>query len=186
MNPVIIESWTVHGIDWAIAASGNPKRMHFTPTAFLDGKDYKRSEDLGFAERGSGHDCYLKGITVNVDMFTTQNIHRQLLRYGHIEVVSSMSLEHEWEEILGSDFHMQNVDKFIRDNLRRYMDVHADRMWFLHNMPMGVLLGMSIRTNYLQLKTIHAQRKAHRNPGWKVICDWIEELPRFKQLVLGE
>jgi hypothetical protein len=146
----------------------------------------ERAARLGRCERGSGHDCYLKGIDVRVNMYTTQNIHRQMLRYSFLDIVSSMSLENSWRGIVLSDFHMQNVDPFIVDYLRSKQIICDNRDFFLHNMPMGVLLGISFKCSYLQLKTIHAQRRTHRNPGWQIICDWIEELPMFKELVLDK
>ena len=186
MTAVIIESWNVQGLDWSIAASGNPRRIHFAEAVYNDAKEYERAARLGRCERGSGHDCYLKGIDVRANMYTTQNIHRHLLRYKFVDIVSSMSLENNWREIIESDFHMQNVDPVFRDILRNRMEVCGDRNYFLHNMPMGVLLGISFKCNYLQLKTIHAQRRTHRNPGWQIICDWIEELPMFKEIVLDK
>lgn len=40
-------------------------------------------------------------------------------------------------------------------------------------------------TNYRQLKTIYHQRKKHRLPEWRSFCEWIETLPMFKELCLG-
>jgi hypothetical protein len=36
------------------------------------------------------------------------------------------------------------------------------------------------------LKTIYYQRKNHKLPEWREFCQWIEELPYFKDLVLGD
>ncbi len=59
-------------------------------------------------------------------------------------------------------------------------------MHIISNIPSGFELSMRIVLNYLQAKTIYAQRKNHKLPDWKIFCDWILELPMFKELVLGE
>jgi hypothetical protein len=185
MPNLIIHKSSVEGVRYAATSSGNAYRIRFMdyePDAI--GRVLRRG--LGRAKCGSGHDCFLKGITVYCDFYCTQGIHRQMLRYRNIEVISSMSLEHCCREVAQDDFLMQNVDPFIRDYLRAKIEGIASVDWIINNTPIGVLLGMSIRTNYLQLKTIYHQRKTHRNPGWHVFCEWIEGLELFKELVLGE
>jgi hypothetical protein len=49
---------------------------------------------------------------------------------------------------------------------------------------MGFELWMGISTNYLQLKTIYNQRKAHKLEDWKYFCNWIESLP-LKDLIIS-
>ena len=56
----------------------------------------------------------------------------------------------------------------------------------LYNVPTGFELTAGITTNYRQLKTIYYQRRHHKLPEWHMICDWIEELPKFKELCLEE
>ena len=48
-------------------------------------KDYKRARHLGNAIPGSGHDCFLKGITVQFDLQVPEYIWRQLDRYHFID-----------------------------------------------------------------------------------------------------
>ncbi|MGL6099889.1 MAG: hypothetical protein ACRC0G_09740 [Fusobacteriaceae bacterium] len=51
-------------------------------------------------------------------------------------------------------------------------------------LPSGFEMEMEITTNYLQLQTIHQQRKYHKLPDWQVFCSWIESLPKFKEFCL--
>ena len=56
----------------------------------------------------------------------------------------------------------------------------------LYNIPSGFELTAGMTTNYRQLKTIYHQRKTHRLPEWREFCAWIETLPKFKEICLGE
>lgn len=56
----------------------------------------------------------------------------------------------------------------------------------LYNIPAGFELTAGMTTNYRQLKTIYHQRKNHRLPEWREFCKWIETLPKFKEICLGE
>lgn len=56
----------------------------------------------------------------------------------------------------------------------------------LYNIPSGFELTAGMTTNYRQLKTIYHQRKNHRLPEWREFCAWIETLPKFKEICLGE
>ena len=54
----------------------------------------------------------------------------------------------------------------------------------LYSNPCGFILTARITTNYLQLKTIYAQRKNHTLPEWRLFCKWIEQLP-YSNLITG-
>lgn len=60
-------------------------------------------------------------------------------------------------------------------------------MRVLSNTPLGLELFMRISTNYKQLQTIYHQRKNHKlKEDWGAFCEMIENLPYFKELILGE
>jgi len=60
-------------------------------------------------------------------------------------------------------------------------------MIILSNCPLGLELFMRVSTNYKQLQTIYHQRKNHKlKEDWGAFCEMIENLPYFKQLILGE
>ncbi len=51
------------------------------------------------------------------------------------------------------------------------------------NLPSGFEMWMTVRSNYLQLKTMYLQRKNHKlREDWKNFCDWILTLPMFVEL----
>lgn len=60
-------------------------------------------------------------------------------------------------------------------------------MEVLSNTPLGLELFMRVSTNYKQLQTIYYQRRNHRlKEDWGAYIKFIEELPYFKELILGE
>jgi len=51
------------------------------------------------------------------------------------------------------------------------------------NLPSGFEMWMTVRSNYLQLKTMYLQRKNHKlREDWGAFCDWIKDLPKFVKL----
>lgn len=50
------------------------------------------------------------------------------------------------------------------------------------NIPEGIMLTRHITTNYLQLKTMYAQRKHHKTQQWKDFCKFVEQLPQAKEM----
>lgn len=64
---------------------------------------------------------------------------------------------------------------------------YACYMIILSNCPMGAELFVRVSTNYKQLQTMYFQRKNHKlKEDWGAFCKMIEELPYFKELILGE
>ena len=64
--------------------------------------------------------------------------------------------------------------------------LYAAFMCMLSNCVLGLELFMRVSTNYMQLQTIYIQRKNHRlKEDWGAFCRFIEELPYFKELILG-
>lgn len=59
-------------------------------------------------------------------------------------------------------------------------------MCALSSCPQGLELFMRISTNYKQLQTIYYQRKNHKlKEDWGNFCKFIEDLPYFNELILG-
>lgn len=72
---------------------------------------------------------------------------------------------------------------------KRFDDEYEAFMRLRSNLPCGFEMWMTVSTNYLQLKTIWVQRHEHKlREDWgEGFCrDFIEKLPYFKKLCLGE
>ena len=181
-----ISNVSTYGLSSSIVSSGLPKTAHYDPIAtglrrkeldaliyfspgpytarmakLIADKDIKRAIRLGHAAPGSGHDCFLKGIIFNADITASQGWWMQFNRYHFADIVSSQSKEHCGKEMFGVD----DPDE----------------------VPLKAELTANVVTNYLQLKTIVAQRGSHRREEWKTFCRYvIRELPLFNELCLQD
>ena len=177
-----------------IVASGYPMSDKLNPCHLENRRptngDMKRAMRLGNAPAGSGHDCYLKGIIVQFDLTLTKQAWPEAQRYHFLDFVSSMSAMHMLAkmDVRFISYTDRRIADMFLDIVRDYNQNPTEENWrrMIYSYPSGLLLTARMTTNYLQLKNIYAQRKAHRLPEWKVICDWIESLPKAKELGVVE
>lgn len=182
----------VYGLYPSVIASGYPMRKEYPEEntyynyEVATENDWKRASKLGCVPHGSGHDCYLKGIIVQVDMTLTEKMWPQLMRYHWIDFVSSMSTMHMITQMKReySPYTDERIIGIYEELFKEYMEepIQKKHLKILYSYPSGLQLTARITTNYLQLKTIYAQRKNHVLPEWRVFCEWIESLPKTKEL----
>lgn len=157
---------------------------------FEENKHFKRFARLSKAKAGSGHDCALKGVIVQMDVTAPQYWWQQLQRYHYIDFISSFSKMYSITKFNLDKQLYYPVDDVAITNLKKYIEMHKNNECtidaVLKNVPMGLDLTARLTTNYLQLKTIYLQRKAHRSKEWHVFCDWIKTLPYAKELITHE
>ncbi len=174
-----IENVGVYGLDEAVQASGLP--MLAEDSGYK--QSYARAKKLGSCRPGSGHDCYLKGILVAADITAPQYWWLQFQRYHFADIVSSQSKMHRLFQMDLDTQLSPGVTQAAKEALIEAMEAyHEGGMAYsdmMANVPMGLMLKARITTNYLQLKTMHQQRKSHKLQEWQVFCDWIVSLPRF-------
>lgn len=180
----MINNVRVYGMDESILASGYP--MQITLSKTLTGADMSRAEKLGSVPASTGHDCFLKGIIVQFDLIAPQYVWQQIQRYHFFDIVSSQSKMHR---ILDMDIYIQTnrkVDVRIIEVCRELIEMHKkgeiDFETVISNIPMGLELTARCTTNYLQLKTIVAQRRGHKLGWWREFIEEIEGLHKFTQL----
>ncbi len=187
-----IENTQVYGFDKAIKASGNPMRTVIDNGEVLD-KDLMRAEKLGSCRNGLGHDNFLKGIIVQLDLTAPLYFWKQAQRYHWFDFISSQSTMHC---LLKFDVESQCVsetNKEILAIMKRLIseynalddkDPNKTNKWreLVASLPCGFCLGASMTTNYQQLKTMYIQRKYHKLKEWHVFCAWCESLPHFLEL----
>ena len=88
-----IKNTSVFGLDKAYKASGNPMRTIIDDGDVTD-KDRLRAQKLGSARNGLGHDNFLKGIIVQMDVTAPLYWWKQAQRYHWFDFVSSQSTMH--------------------------------------------------------------------------------------------
>lgn len=147
---------------------------------------------LASSPKGEGHDQFLTGIRVNFDLTFTNKAWVELERYRFIEFVSSQSTMHKLSKFNLRDQYNEYVDERIILIMEELKDKYnktqnkEDYLKLLYSNPAGFNLTARLTTNYRALKTVYSQRKTHRLPEWREFCKWIETLPYFKELCLGD
>lgn len=129
---------------------------------------------------------------------TSMNIGESVNKYVDLEIVNILT---KWIErynmfpkkcdfssdvliIEGNVYTLENEIPVLLINNDRYTKYEV-YMKIISNCPMGLMQFEAVTTNYLQLKTIYHQRRNHKlKEDWGYFCDWIEQLPKFKELVL--
>ena len=185
-------------------------RKNGTNPIFND-NDSLRASKLANTPIGSGHNNYLKGIIVQLDIKYSQYFALQLQRYNFVDIISSQSKMHKITSINDIESHcntyvIQDTCNIINDLIGIYNDFYNEHnvnyitqkysldfenkeelfQYIISNLPMGYEMWMGVSTNYLQLKTIYHQRRHHKlKDDWGYFCDWIETLP-MSNLITGK
>ena len=188
----------VYGLERAVKASGNPMRTKLD-TSDPNEKDYLRASKLGACRGGEGHDNYLKGITVQVDIVAPLFWWKEAQRYHWFDFVSSESTMHCLLKFDVSQQCVDDTDPVILERMKALIEEYlampedlADPVqtakkkekWrvLVASLPSGFCLGATMVTNYQQLKTMYHQRRYHKLQEWHDFCDWCDTLPRFQEL----
>ena len=196
----MVTDWHVYNINRSVVASGLPMRDEYDEKSFIfdthcanaQGSEVgmrhvARSIRLGSAPAGSGHDNYLSGILVSMNVTASIKWWQQAQRYHFFQIISSMSTMHKLRSMLKHGtivFHPATAHsvieafKLLLDEEDKISDAEL-----AYSCPSGLLLTAAVATNYLQLKTMWNQRRGHKLPEWQEFCDWIECLPGFVDLV---
>jgi len=184
-----IQNTQVFGLEKAVKASGNPMRTVIDNDDVTE-KDFNRAAKLGRTLNGEGHDNYLKGILVQMDITAPLYWWKQAQRYHWFDFVSSQSTMHcllkfdvgaqcvsdTNPEVLAVVQKLVEAYKLLPDT-----DPSKVAKWreIVASLPSGFCLGASMTTNYQQLKTMYRQRKTHKLEEWHVFAKWCESLPHF-------
>lgn len=158
-----------------------------------EGRKNGRAKRLAGVPAGTGHDNFLKGITVTFMVDFTVKAWVQAERYSHLNFISSMSTMHTLGKNpitrdMFSPYTDQGIIFAVQEVWRQYqVEPTADNLLrLLYSVPVGLRVPAAMVTNYQQLKTIYFQRRKHTLPEWKEFCKWIETLPYFKEWIIGD
>ena len=204
---MIVEKVQVYGLEDSIRRAKFPMSVDVNS---LNSQLTHGIKNLGNAERGSGHDNFLKGIIVQFDLTFTKQAWSEAQRYHWFDFVSSQSTIHRITKFDLDKAYIKYVDTRIIDVMKEKVDIYNtlaadDRLTsltedelrahreilkekyleILYSNPCGFKLTAGMTTNYQQLKTMYYQRRTHKLPEWREFCAWIESLPMFKELCLG-
>ena len=186
---MIIENIQVYGIENAIRGSKFPMSVDIES---LNSDIVERTKKLGQSPVGAAHDQFLTGCLVQFDLTFTVKAWTEAERYHFFDFISSQSTMHRISKFDLNNQYIEYVDPRIIEIMNELKDRYnetkdkEDYLKLLYSNPCGFKLTAAMTTNYRQLKTIYYQRRNHRLPEWKEFCRQIEQLPYFKELVLGE
>lgn len=175
-----IDDTEVYGLQSAVKASKYPMSVD---AGELSGEPTETTARLARAPLGTGHDNFLQGIVVQFDLTASLKLWPQLQRYHFIDIVSSQSTMHRITKFDVAAQCNRYVTSAAIENLRSLVRAWeadpSDENYLacLYNIPSGFELTARLTTNYRQLKTVYRQRKNHKLPEWKTICNWIKTLP---------
>lgn len=205
-----IRNVEVFGLDRSLKAAGNSYSIGDIDTvADIVDNDLKRGTKLGHCKVGSGHDCFLQGIKVFFDIKYSGYITPQLQRYHWFDIISSQSKMHcLCKNASDPDRFKDSFNKYVDEDIIARVNEYCDKYnaekakpaaerdrdamyhWFMKsvsNLPQGYEIWMTVATNYQQLKTMYYQRKGHPlKEDWGAFREMVENLPRFKELILDE
>jgi hypothetical protein len=186
---IMVDNVNVYGIEESIVASGLSFKSEYDSAEFFleveslkvrkeEHPAYKRALKLAKSPAGLGHDCFLKGIIVQMNVTASQVWWLQAERYSHIDIITMQSKMHSLNKMFKTKIaNPIPIREAICELFRQIMLEDTDNVELAYNCPMGVCLTARVSTNYMQLKTIYAQRKNHKLPEWQEFCKWIKTLP---------
>lgn len=185
----IVDNAKVYDLASSVKASKFPMIVDLEkPTSEI----VTRTVSLGSSKKGEGHDQFLSGIICNFNVTFSNKAWVEAERYRFLFFVSSQSTMHRITKFDLKEQCVEYVSDEILDLLNSYIDEYNANptpegyLKVLYNTPSGFRLTARLSTSYRSLKTIYSQRKNHRLPEWKTFCKWVETLPYFKHLILGE
>lgn len=183
----------IYGLQESVGASAypmlkeRPSELKFCELK-SDLKRLAKAKQLGSTPKAEGHDQYLTGVVVQFDVDFTIKAWTEAQRYHFLDFVSSMSTMHKLTQFKLDDAYVEYVDPRMIDIVKELQSDYNEnptkenKLKLLYSNPVGMKLTARMTTNYRQLKTIYSQRKGHQLPEWREFCDWIENLPYFKDL----
>ncbi len=176
--------------------------MRISPAEYTDEEftaSLERAVKLAKTPSDSGHPSWLKGIRVSFDIKYPNYFSPELQRYHFLDIVCSSSKMHKLLVMADKpECYNKYVNQKSLDNMRELVadynkacdaggkeDQYEAFMRLLSNCPQGIELFMRCSTNYMQLRNIYHQRKAHRlREDWQDgFCKFIEELPYFNEFI---
>lgn len=189
----------------AMRGARNPLSSWNRSDSFYDEKgNYVLGEnDLGLARRlcsaGSDHRKFIRQILVSVDITAPLYWWKEYDTYKVATVANSTSTMHK---IHSKPFSLEDFscDKMTPETLEafkkvvaylesvrlKYMEAKDKAYWYdmIQFLPSSYNQLRTCTFNYETLVNIYHARKNHKLDEWHVFCDWIENLPYAKELIL--
>jgi hypothetical protein len=161
--------------------------------------------DLNLAKRlasaGTDHRKFIRMIFVSVDVTAPMYWWKEYDTYKVSTVANSTSTMHKItsKPFELSDFstdHMneegikaiEEVIKVLEDLRLQYLETKDKTIWYtiIQLLPSSYNQMRTCTLNYENLVNIYYARRNHKLEEWHTYCDWILDLPYFKELFIQE
>ena len=154
-------------------------------------KDAELSQKL--TKAGAEHCKHLRFITVWCDITAPRFWWQEMDTYRHVEKISESTMHTLMKKhISEQDFEKDNVPATLIEKINTYIklyqetnDTEEKRDYLIackNILPEGFLQKRTVCTNYQTLLNMWNQRRHHKLPSWQYFCNWILNLPYFKEL----
>ena len=161
--------------------------------------------DLSLARRlvkaGSDHRKFLRQIFVSVDITAPLYWWKEFDTYKVGTVANSCSTMHKIHSkpFEREDFSCDRLDEkslelldtviaFLEERRQEFIKDQSNRQsWhdMIQLLPSSYNQMRTVTLNYENLISIYYARRSHKLAEWHTLCDWIENLPYFKEMCLG-
>ena len=199
-----IEKTEVYGWESAIRGMRNPLNSWNKSDTHFNweiGKIVIGENDLNLMKRlskaGSDHAKFLRMINVTCDITAPLYWWKEYDTYKVGTVANSCSTMHKIhaKEFTLDDFsHEQLIPHFKTDlectilslnyARKKFMETKDKTYWWqmIQLLPTSYNQKRTVQLNYQVLKSMYFSRRNHKLAEWHTLCDWIEELPYFKEI----
>lgn len=200
-----IERTSVMNFDNAMRGARNPLNSWGRYDSYYDneGNFVFGENDLSLAKRlcaaGTDHRKFVRMIMVSVDVTAPLYWWKEYDTYKVATVANSTSTMHK---ITSKPFELSDfsVDHMNEEGIRamesliatledlrlRYVETKDKELWYtiIQLLPSSYNQMRTCTLNYETLCNIYYARKNHKLAEWHTYCDWISELPYFRELFI--
>jgi hypothetical protein len=212
---ILIEKTEVYGWESAIRGMRNPmnswdksdsawvivdEEFDVTRVRYQIGaNDLKLMKSL--AKAGSDHAKFLRMINVTVDITAPLYWWKEFDTYKVGTVANSCSTMHKIhaKEFTLDDFSHEHLALEARDFLEttveylnyyrnKFLDTKEKIWWWqmIQLLPSSYNQKRTVQLNYQVLTPMHFARRNHKLDEWHTLCDWMLELPYFRDICIQE
>ena len=204
-----IEKTEVYGWESAIRGMRNPiNSWDKSDTKYFDHGGVFRVPKIGsndlklmksLSKAGNDHGKFLRMINVTCDITAPLYFFKEYDTYKVATVANSCSTMHtiHKKEFTLDDFSHEHLTPWNETVLRNLIvELNESRNQYLHSkkkedwwqmiqlLPSSYNQKRTVQLNYQVLKSMYFARKNHRLDEWHALCEWMEGLPYFKDIVL--
>ncbi len=202
-----IERTSVVNFDNAMRGARNPMNSWARYDSYFDenGNFVFGENDLSLAKRlcqaGTDHRKFVRMIFVSVDVTAPMYWWKEYDTYKVGTVANSTSTMHKItsKPFELSDFSvdhmnedgikaMEKVIETLEDLRLKFLETKDKTIWYtiIQLLPSSYNQMRTCTLNYENLCNIYYARRNHKLEEWHTYCDWITQLPYFKDLFIQE